>query len=373
MKQIFPMLLLCATFFLASCGEEDDSLVAVTGVTLNKPELMLEVGETYKLEATVAPLDAENKAVTWNSSDKTVAVVSDAGLVETLKVGETTITATTADGGKTDACHVRVGLTVAINNGQDAMVAKRHNQLILPFRLSSAVPGGVTLTFAKVADGPAQENVHFKFVEGAKSITLAEGVLDGEILLEILEGEASDGCIYFDIAPESVKSNGANIYTKTTGGCVYIVPRMTASASSEAFPSGNEGGADFLIDGNMDTYWHSRWSSPAAELPHWVQVDMGDIFYVNAVEMWRRPGTNNDIKTCILQLGADGTAWTDIETYSFSEAADKYRIHAFEVPQKARYVRFHISESNRPPHAGMTEIRIEKTLIPKQERLRAGY
>jgi uncharacterized protein YjdB len=45
--------------------------------------------------------------VTWSSSDKTVATVSD-GKVTTLKAGKATITVTTEDGGKTASCEVIV-------------------------------------------------------------------------------------------------------------------------------------------------------------------------------------------------------------------------------------------------------------------------
>lgn len=145
---------------------------------------------------------------------------------------------------------------------------------------------------------------------------------------------------------------------------IYVLPLMTATASSEHTPpTGNEGGAEFLIDGNMDTYWHSRWADPAAELPHWVQVDMGTDYYVNEVEMWRRGGTNNDIKTCILQLSTDGITYDDIETYSFSEATDKHRSTTLSTPRRARYVRYYITESNRSPYAGIAEIKIDKTPI----------
>ena len=79
--------------------------------------------------------------------------------------------------------------------------------------------------------------------------------------------------------------------------------------------------------------------------------------------MWRRGGTNNDIKTCTLQLSRDGLSWDDIETYEFSEATDKHRSTTLASPQRARYVRYYITESNRPPFAGIAEIKIDKTPI----------
>lgn len=98
--------LAAAAMVLTGC-EPEAQTVKVTGVTLNKSTLGLTEGETETLIATVAPDDAENKAVTWDSSNKTVATVSG-GTVTALKEGSTTITVTTVDGDQTDTCIVTV-------------------------------------------------------------------------------------------------------------------------------------------------------------------------------------------------------------------------------------------------------------------------
>ena len=80
----------------------------VSGVTLNKTALTLNIGANETLTATVAPADATNKKVTWKSSDATVATVDANGKVTGVKAGEATITVTTDDGGKTATCKVTV-------------------------------------------------------------------------------------------------------------------------------------------------------------------------------------------------------------------------------------------------------------------------
>ena len=82
--------------------------IAVTGVTVSMSFVELTEGdEPYQLTATVQPEDATNKEVTWASADESVATVKD-GLVTPVAPGETTITVTTVDGGKTDKCTVSV-------------------------------------------------------------------------------------------------------------------------------------------------------------------------------------------------------------------------------------------------------------------------
>lgn len=83
------------------------SPVAVTGVTVAPTTLGLEVGQSSSLTATVAPSNATNKAVTWSSSDATIASVNN-GLVSAISVGNATITVTTEDGSYTADCEVTV-------------------------------------------------------------------------------------------------------------------------------------------------------------------------------------------------------------------------------------------------------------------------
>ena len=79
----------------------------VTGVSLNKTEITLELGEDETLTATVAPTNAKYKNVTWSSKDSTIASVEN-GKVTANKIGTTTITVTTEDEAKTDTCTVTV-------------------------------------------------------------------------------------------------------------------------------------------------------------------------------------------------------------------------------------------------------------------------
>ena len=80
--------------------------VDVTGVTLNKTELSLTVGESATLTATLTPANATVKTVTWRSSDALVITVKN-GVVTAVGVGTATVTVTTSNG-KTAICTVTV-------------------------------------------------------------------------------------------------------------------------------------------------------------------------------------------------------------------------------------------------------------------------
>ncbi len=82
-------------------------ITLVTGVTLNKTSASITVGNTVSLTATVSPGSAANKAVTWASSNTSVATVSN-GVVTAKSAGTAKITVTTKDGNKTATCTVTV-------------------------------------------------------------------------------------------------------------------------------------------------------------------------------------------------------------------------------------------------------------------------
>lgn len=81
--------------------------IPVSGITLNKESIYLTENRSELLQANISPSDATNTTIIWDSSDKSVAVVYD-GLVQSIEVGTTTISAKTEDGGYIAYCEVNV-------------------------------------------------------------------------------------------------------------------------------------------------------------------------------------------------------------------------------------------------------------------------
>ena len=91
----------------ASCKVTvEKKVVPVSSVSLNLTELSLVEGEESTLVATVKPNDADDKTVTWKSSDATIVSVNSEGKVSALKAGTATITASAGD--KSASCKVTV-------------------------------------------------------------------------------------------------------------------------------------------------------------------------------------------------------------------------------------------------------------------------
>ena len=82
--------------------------VKVTGVTVGPTQLVIRVGQTQKLKATVKPSDATNKKVYWSSLDPRIAVVDENGVVTGVKRGTTFIKVKTDDGNKSATSRIIV-------------------------------------------------------------------------------------------------------------------------------------------------------------------------------------------------------------------------------------------------------------------------
>ncbi len=80
----------------------------VTGITVTPISKTATVGEIFFVTPYITPVDAEDKSVTWSSSNPSIATVDSNGKVTVIREGVVTITATTNDGGLKATCTVTV-------------------------------------------------------------------------------------------------------------------------------------------------------------------------------------------------------------------------------------------------------------------------
>ena len=87
----------------------------VTSIYLNKTSLEMTALDTYQLQASVYPSEANNKEVSWESSDEKVATVDKNGLVQAKEKGTAVITAKAKDGSEVSRnCKVTVKNTAYV-------------------------------------------------------------------------------------------------------------------------------------------------------------------------------------------------------------------------------------------------------------------
>ncbi len=85
-----------------------DGTGAVKEIMLNKTSAVLNKGKKITLKAEILPADAPNKTIIWNSSNTSVATVTQKGVVKAVGKGTAKITAITADGLKKALCKITV-------------------------------------------------------------------------------------------------------------------------------------------------------------------------------------------------------------------------------------------------------------------------
>ncbi|MFD0713122.1 Ig-like domain-containing protein [Paenibacillus sp. GCM10027626] len=96
------------SFYFIEAGDDHNQPVKVTGVTAEPSALSLQIGESKAVTATVAPVNAANKAVVWSTDNPEVATVDANGQVKAVGAGKARITVTTADGGFTAVSEITV-------------------------------------------------------------------------------------------------------------------------------------------------------------------------------------------------------------------------------------------------------------------------
>ncbi|MDD6928748.1 MAG: Ig-like domain-containing protein [Porphyromonas sp.] len=131
----------------------------VTSIMLNEHKLELEKDKSIQLVATIEPVNATDKRVTWSSSEPEIVSVNEDGVIEALKEGEAIITVATLDGSSLDdECKV----TVSINSGiekitiDDIKVSVNGNTIVVELE-SSLVP--VRLYMINGTEIPAKSRI----------------------------------------------------------------------------------------------------------------------------------------------------------------------------------------------------------------------
>ncbi len=97
--------------------------------------------------------------------------------------------------------------------------------------------------------------------------------------------------------------------------------RIVSFSSEETSGEGDiNGRATALIDGNVSTFWHSRWTSDATIYPHQLVIDMGDARTLKGLSIVQRGGLARAIKNAELLTSSDGINFTSAGSFVFAEA-----------------------------------------------------
>ncbi len=138
--------------------------------------------------------------------------------------------------------------------------------------------------------------------------------------------------------------------------------RGKAIAASSFEPG--EGEIHHAVDGDENTFWHSRWSGEPAQPPHFLTLDFGREVNVSAVNYVARVDMENGhIRDYEIYLSMDGQNWgAPAAKGSISPGAAKERI-LLSKPVKARFLKLVVlSEQLGQPFATVAEMSVEEAV-----------
>ena len=160
-RSLFVLVLLVLVVVLVGCPTTD--VPFVSGVVIDQGDIVLQVGETATLSATVTAAFGASTAVEWSSEDESIATVSDEGVVSGVAEGEAVISATSSFD---DSRSASIAVTVVVGDvngdvvyefeppveiGSEATEVRVDDARVL---LPGVVPGTSSSVQVAVSDAP---------------------------------------------------------------------------------------------------------------------------------------------------------------------------------------------------------------------------
>lgn len=193
-KNYFALIILFCMAIFSACNTNEPDL-SVKGISLDETSITLKPNETQKLTYSIFPENAENKNVTWTSSDETIATVAD-GEVTAVKPGTAIITVTTEENGEKATCSVIVSLNDPITaKGEVSGTWEKYSVVNVSGHLS--IPAGKSLTIeegVEIIISTANQDANPTKVEIIVHGSLYSlGTAEAPVLFSVSSGERTTG------------------------------------------------------------------------------------------------------------------------------------------------------------------------------------
>ncbi|PXY01723.1 hypothetical protein DF185_09660 [Marinifilum breve] len=84
--------------------------------------------------------------------------------------------------------------------------------------------------------------------------------------------------------------------------------------------------ASHVLDGDANTFWHSRWSSNATSYPHYLTIDMNEIHKVSGFSFLQRDGMRK-VKDIEILVSSDNSQWKSMGNFQLKEINTLHHIN----------------------------------------------
>ncbi|WP_168769692.1 Ig-like domain-containing protein [Bifidobacterium pseudolongum] len=206
--------------------------VAVSSVSISGGSFSLKAGASRKLSATVAPSNATDRAVSWKSSNTSVATVDASGTVKAVKAGTAMVTATA--GGKSASVKVTVASgyvavsSVSISGGSFSLKAGASRKLSATVAPSNATDRAVSWKSSNTSVATVDASGTVKAVKaGTAMVTATAGGKSASVTVTVTAGSPSQvSTVYYK--PSKAPKQAPLLWYRVDGGAARSV-RMASS------------------------------------------------------------------------------------------------------------------------------------------------
>lgn len=198
-----------------------DAYVPVANIYVSPASLNMEPGDTYQLFASISPDNASDKRVLWETSNQSIATVSESGLVTALSPGNAQITVTTISDNKSATCSISIVIRVtgvSLNTSSLSMTVNETAQLIATVRPDNATDKRVTWS---------SSNSSVATVNTAGLVT-AKAAGSAAITVVTSDGNKTAGCTVAVLPPAEYLPDGVYVFLLKQGGKALNLYASTA-------------------------------------------------------------------------------------------------------------------------------------------------
>ncbi len=257
----------------------------LTEVSLDQSNLGMVIGGTEQLAATTSSQNSINQKISWISSDETVAVVDESGLVSAIGEGNAIISVIAGDSAKKAECNVTVekanisGIDVSKWQGNIDWSKVKNDGVAFAMLRSSYGSSSLDPKFEINYKGAKNNGIAVGVYHYSHATTVAAAQTEVDFLISTLEGKQFEYPICLDLEDKAqmaldkkLIADIALVYFNTLTEAGYY-PMLY---SSRGWFTGR------LYDTSLDVFdrWVAQWSSVltyTGELAIWQYSDKGSV------------------------------------------------------------------------------------------------
>lgn len=121
----------------------------------------------------------------------------------------------------------------------------------------------------------------------------------------------------------------------------------------------NSDRAEFAIDLDDKTFWHSNWTSGTQSLPQWIIFDLNQTVKPTEVLTYRRAGDARAQTRIKVEGSNDLTTWYDFGEHAISSDSDDGQPATLTSPKLVRYIKYSVTACKSSNHAMVRNIEIK--------------